>query len=109
LGLLFYINNTVYPTNGQNAVTLTANAWHHIVFTRVGNNLRYYLDTVKVAEDASFTTNIPSYSGAVEIGRVEESAMYDGEIAITRFYVGRGLSAKEVLQHFNAKRSRFGV
>ena len=110
LGLLLYVNNTVYPSNGQNAVTLTANAWHHIVFTRVGGkNLKYYLDNTVVAEDASFTTNIQDYSGALEIGRTEQSSYFDGEIAITRFYVGRGLTTSEVSQHFNAHRSKFGV
>ena len=109
LGLLFYVNNTVYPSNGQNAVTLTADAWHHIVFTRVASTLKYYLDKLVVATQASFTTNIQDYSGALEIGRVEQSTVFDGEIAITRFYVGRGLSEKEVLQNFNAQRGRFGV
>ena len=109
LGLLFYVNNTTYPTNGQNAITLTANAWHHIVFTRVASTLKYYLDNTVVATQASFTTNIQDYSGALEIGRVEQSPSFDGEIAITRFYVGRGLSEKEVLQNFNAQRGRFGV
>ena len=109
LGLLFYVNNTTYPTNGQSAVTLTANVWHHIVFTRVASTLKYYLDKLVVATQASFTTNIQDYSGALEIGRVEQSTVFDGEIAITRFYVGRGLSEKEVLQNFNAQRGRFGV
>ena len=109
LGLLFYVNNTTYPTNGQSAVTLTANVWHHIVFTRVASTLKYYLDKLVVATQASFTTNIQDYSGTLEIGRVEQSTVFDGEIAITRFYVGRGLSEKEVLQNFNAQRGRFGV
>lgn len=109
LGLLLYVNNTVYPSNGQGSVTLTANAWHHIVFTRVASTLNYYLDKSVVATQANFTTNIQDYSGALEIGRTEQSGMYDGEIAITRFYVGKGLSQEEVNQNFNAQRGRFGV
>ena len=109
LGLLFYVNNTTYPSTGQNAVTLTANAWHHIVFTRVASTLKYYLDNSVVATQANFTTNIQDYSGALEIGRVEQSGILDGEIAITRFYVGEGLSQEEVNQNFNAQRGRFGI
>lgn len=109
LGLLFYINNTTYPTNGQGSVTLTANAWHHVVFTRVSSTLKYYLDNSVVATQGSFTTNIQDYSGALEIGRTEQSGMYTGEVAITRFYVGKGLTTTEVSQNFNALRQRFGI
>ncbi len=84
--------------------------WHHIVGVRdtVGDTLSLYADGVLVASD-SHTNNTTISPGNLNIGDISgENESWDGHIATAKIY-NRALSAKEVLQNFNANKSRFGI
>lgn len=100
------ILNAVNPTIGGTS-DVNNNIWHHIVLTRVSNNLSIYVDSILEAS-ISNTANITQTE--VTVGRDVNcvNTYYQGSIAHVSIYT-RGLSAEEVQQNFNALRGRFGV
>jgi hypothetical protein len=89
--------------------TLTSsffNNWHHIVSTYDGNNLSLYYDGI-FQSSASSTGNITNTSKALEIA-ARNGDEYKGNLSISRIY-NRALSASEVLQNYNATKSRFNL
>ena len=105
------INNDKY---GQ--VSYDINGWQNIVFTYDGSQpdnptrLKIYLNGN--IQTPCYTGTIPnsvSNIPAINIGRRWWSTIYSqGKIAQTSIY-NRALSATEVLQNYNALKSRFGL
>jgi len=84
------------------------NRWSCHTLTRIGSDLRYYIDGV------SRTSRTDSTAGndntTLKFG--EQSGgnhSLDGKMANIKIYNGKGLTSTEALQNFNAQRSRFGV
>lgn len=89
---------------------LDFNKWNHIVFTYDFNT-----DTSKVfhnGKQAISGTQGPfnDTSANINIGYWQSSSgqTFDGKLAVNRIY-SKPLSSDEVLQNFNAQRSRFGL
>ena len=86
-----------------------ANNIYHMLFTLSGNTQTLYINGVSVATNSG--GSIPSLSGTVmKIGnRTNLSGTYlGGNVYLTKFY-NRALAATEVLQNFNAYRTRYGI
>jgi hypothetical protein len=99
-----YIGNWFYtPT-----VPTTLNTWQQIIFTYDGSGLAIYSNGVSGGSNAF--TGTPNSGGAgIRIGRRWDiSDYFVGNIAITRIY-NRALSAAEILQNYNATKTRFGL
>ncbi len=86
------------------------NTWTHIVGTYDGSTSRAYINGVEVWS-AGQSGTIPSatyvvgtYGGALTDGVHN----FQGQIATSRVY-DKALTAQEILQNFEAQRSRFGV
>jgi hypothetical protein len=100
-------------TNAKSISTTTVirtNEWTYVGFTFVSNVAVTYINGLPVSSSASATaintlgiTNVP-----VHVGGRSTSNYLDGSVATVQIY-NRVLSANEVLQNFNATRSRFGV
>jgi len=107
-------------SNGTNATqndgvktsNLSINTWYHIVANWQGTDFnRIYLNG-ELSEEK--TTGIYQPSDTIsscffQIGRTYPNSYYfDGNIAIIKIY-NRAISSAEVLQNYNATKSRFGL
>ena len=116
--LVITTNNTdlrVYSATGSgswnilNAAsygTISTNTWYQIVVTRVGNTFTRYLNTSSIGTNTSSST-LWANGSALKIGESVNSMA--GKIPIVRAYKGKGLTAAEVKQNFDAHKGRFGL
>lgn len=88
----------------------TLNTWTNITITRVGTTASLYYNGVLQ------TTSITSQNFIQATTCIGSDgppglvyAWYNGRIANTLFYKGKGLSASEVQQNYNALKGRFGL
>jgi hypothetical protein len=89
----------------------TLNEW--ILVTCVGNgvNCQFYKNGIPFDTPSNFGTFSTGNSARdLNIGRINSfnSSYWKGDIALTQIY-NRPLSSDEVLQNFNAQKSRFGL
>jgi hypothetical protein len=109
-GRLVYSNPTIPSgTNLYNkGPSLVPNNWYHAVITRISGTTYMYLngDLITSASD-SHNFSAP----AVTLGNYGGGGYYgwNGKIALFRLYSGKGFSATEVLQNYNAAKNRFAV
>jgi hypothetical protein len=103
-----YIYGPNLPVVASTA-TLVSGTWYNLGFTFDGTTAKIYQDgTALNTGTTSSTTNISSAS-TMSLGRVYSGDRYfNGNIADLKIY-NRGLTAEEVLQNFNAQKSRFGL
>ena len=103
--LHFYIRTSGTLKGQLVAGQLVANTWYHIVGTWNGTNIRFYRNAIQIATSTpggTMTTTSQSY------GVSSSTESMNGKISSVAVY-NRALTAQEVLQNFNATRSRFGV
>lgn len=96
--------NTLYSTT-----TLNNQQYYHVVGTYDGTNKVLYINGV--AESSVVISNIinnTSTLGSVGYLRYLNNQQFNGRIGVARIY-DRALSASEVLQNYNAQKSRFGL
>lgn len=102
----------VNPYIISNAVPTTS--WAHITGVRdvVADTLYLYVNGVLDSTLNDTTTTIPVYSAFTIGGQVSQPSgqnrLYNGSIATTQIY-NRALSSTEVLQNYNATKTRFGL
>jgi hypothetical protein len=96
----------------NNSYSLSSGAWKHIVFTgglESGSIVtRLYVDGAFVFSNNEGYSTLRSMSGLL-IGAGENNGVYllKGNLAVVRVYQ-KALAANEVLQNFNATKTRFG-
>jgi len=102
-------NNSIYQ--GQStAYTLYANNWYNAIYANNNGTVTAYLNGVAISSTSSPNGFITTY-GDVNIGRgfsLAGNRYFGGYISIFRIY-GRSLITSEVLQNYNAQKSRFGL
>ena len=84
----------------------TLDVWSQVLITRNTNTMTLYVNgssVSQVTDSRSF-----SQSGLV-IGNDGGAEYFSGEISNVKIYGTTGLSASEVLQNYNATKSRFGL
>jgi hypothetical protein len=90
-------------------ITLPTNSWCQLVFVKSGTSTVGYLNsanTVSYTGSANFTGSGLALALGRFIGSVGRE--FNGKISTTRIY-NRALTAQEVLQNYNATKSRFGL
>jgi hypothetical protein len=89
--------------------TISSNIWYNVVGTYDGNNIKIYINGVLDNQKARIGT-IPTGSDNIIMGfnPSGEALVYNGRISNTQIY-NRALSAQEVLQNYNATKTRFGL
>lgn len=86
--------------------------WHQVVGTYTSGSRIIYINGVQVNSD-SFVGTINTNSGGMSVGVYGgytggRGYYYNGNLAISRVY-NRVLTPDEILQNFNATKSRFGL
>ena len=90
------------PTNYSNQV------WTNTIVTRTSGTVKLYTNGANVAS-ISDSSNY-SDTGPLKIGINRGNTVYwNGRISVVRLYKGKGLTASEVAQNFNALRGRYGI
>lgn len=110
--VIYAPNIDTFATSYGGTAVWTTNTWHHLTVTmeNLGANdrIRVYRNGVQVGQDT--TGNYAPTLAAMDF----YLATWNGSSELQRLYVGlgrrynRGLTAAEVLQNFNAEKSRFG-
>ena len=87
----------------------TTNVWRHVAVTRVGNTFTTYIDGISKGTDTSSNSIDNSANDVLTIGKVWPSGMtyFDGSISGVKIYKGKGLTATEVQQNYNAIKGRY--
>ena len=89
------------------STTVAINRWYHAVFTNTSGNVNtLYLNGASVST-ATQTYAAPTTETTIGAATNASNA-YAGRIAIAKLY-NRALTATEVLQNYNALKSRFGL
>ena len=109
-GTTAYINFGYRTNSNYDSGNITINEWHHIVGTRaVGGAIVIYIDGVAdsaVNGDLAIDYTTSDFNiGSTHTTRI---GPYNGNISSTRVY-NKSLTAAEVLQNYNAQKSRFGL
>ena len=86
------------------------NTWINVVVTRLGNLVTMYANSNVIATGTD-STSYGTVTGNLNIGidGNNSSEPFPGNIASISIYKNRALSAQEVLQNYNATKSRFGL
>jgi hypothetical protein len=103
-----YFYNPSFTTYGSTPNwTLVLNKWNYVAMTRVSSVAYVYLNGESKGSKTSFTTNFSNNTIKIHGGH------FGGEfaqckIATTKIY-NKGLAASEILQNYNAQKSRFNL
>ena len=90
--------------------TLSTGQWYHLVFAFDGSTgMTIFVNGV--LEKSATVSGTPSGTSATfSIGKITSGgSTFNGKVALVRIYKARGFTASEVLNNFNATRTRFGV
>jgi hypothetical protein len=110
--ILFYTsvnNGEIYlkRDNIQLPLTSAVNTyWSHITFTYDGTNVRGYLNGVNSYTSSTVTYSTNNDSSSLLLGRADQSG--NAAIGTIQMY-SKALSAQEILQNYNATKTRFGL
>ena len=94
----------------SSALYLSVGIWQHIVCTFGAGTKIIYINGVNVTQQTGLTGTLPTNTSGLFLGAYGGGGDYhlDGEIAVSRVY-NTALTAAEVLQNYNAQKSRFGL
>lgn len=98
-----------YPANTSVTYTscVTLNSWQQVVWAFSPGSVTFYVNGAAVG--TSSITSPSSFTGSDYIGNNSGATnTFDGSISIVRLYRNT-LTASEILQNFNAHRSRYGI
>jgi hypothetical protein len=115
-GVLYRLTSgsTLYEYNLPSG-TLVNNEWVYLSFSYDGATMRAYINGIEYGSGNSVNINVNTASSyhpfiggdGVEVDDASISS-FDGKISQVSIY-NRALTAQEVLQNFNATRSRYGI
>jgi hypothetical protein len=110
-GIGLYRNQPSAVTQSQ-TISISQNVWHHVVVSKIGTNLNFYLDNSQVGstitDSNSWGSNNASHIATLNnTGEFQNN--FQGNISGVRIYKGKGLTAAEVSQNYNALAGRYGL
>lgn len=100
--------------NVVQSATPVTNTWYHVLGTlnRTTNKLALYVNAEFIGDtDTTALGNMETAAGGFKVGsnvNQQSYTMFDGFIAMMRVYT-RSFTHNEVIQNFNAFRSRYGL
>lgn len=105
-----FIYTSVSPDAGVSGSALNLSTWYNITTTLASSTYSIYLNGNFVTSSGTATNNAYYVNGYLGLARDADSAnsYFNGRISQFQFY-NRGLTATEVLQNFNAQRTRYSI
>ena len=101
-----YNGTTRVVTTHQSSLAL--NTWNHVVGIRNASNIYIlYLNGISSTTNNSSVLSITSQNARIGINPAASSEKWTGNISLFKIY-NRSLSAGEILQNYNATKSRYG-
>jgi len=91
-------------------LSLSSNVWHHVIVSRSSGTLKSYINTVEETSSSNthnFTTENLFIGRNINDSSTGGTAWGNQDQAQLRIYKGKGLSASEVLQNYNATKSNY--
>ncbi len=109
--MIFYVNDSGTWRNISSSI-LDDNTWYFITGTINASNIIIYVNGVLFGASAGISTGIANNSNSV-IGcgldiRYSSGRFFNGSVANLQVY-NRTLSQSEILQNYNAQKSRFNL
>ena len=109
----FYVRNDAGSDHFllQSSSTISDDTWYNIVITRSsgGSYAMYFNGELEATgSDGDSGTDLDCGILALGINRAYDN-YWEGGVAAVQIYKGKGFTAAEVRQNFNATRTRFGV
>ena len=105
VGMRWEVNSGSQAITGAN--DLATGVWYHFVGVYNGSQGILYRNGIVYAGPTTLTSHT-SEAASFEIGRYASAGNTNGNIAIARFYT-RALTAAEVVQNYEATKTRFGL
>jgi hypothetical protein len=98
------------PWQFNNVVTdsPSTEVWYHVVGTQTTTTQTIYLNGVLKTSGNAVSSLGTQYTVGTRYDRVVQSVYFNGKIAVTKIY-NRALTSTEILQNYNAQKSRFGL
>ena len=94
----------------------SVDTWHHFALVREGtgtNETKFYLDGVLKGSITITKSLTDAGTNGLRIGEESDggpgNAHFNGKISNVKIYKGKGLTATEVEQNYNALRGRYGI
>ena len=91
-------------------LSLSLDAWHHVIVSRSSGTLKSYINTVEETSSSNthnFTRRNLFIGRNINDASTGGTAWGNQDQALLRIYKGKGFSASEVQQNFNATKSRY--
>jgi hypothetical protein len=108
LGVFPQFTFTTAGNRSAAGTTIVLNTWYNSVATwSSGDTIKYYQNGIFLNQSAVFTDTIGAFNGYI-LARYTSGTYLNARIAQVIFY-NRALSASEILQNYNAQKSRFGL
>jgi hypothetical protein len=107
------ISFSIWSTNiVTSTTTILTNQWYHIAVSRIGTTVSLYINNVLEAT-ATSSANANNSAYPIYVGLYYDSfgfaGYFNGRIPVVRSYIGKGLTAAEISQNFNATKWRYGI
>jgi hypothetical protein len=109
----FYYINGSYRFAGDEASNYTLGSWYYITSTFDGVNINFYrngnlIQTLNAPGNVTTTNEPLTLAANPNTGGTAFQDFFNGNISIVHIY-NKSLSASEVLQNYNATKTRFGL
>ena len=110
-----YIYQTKLQVFASNAVmsdgseTMSVDTWYHLVYTRIGSTRYVYLNNTQTNSGSHTVNYVASRVRLGSRSNLSSNQFWTGHIPIMQIYKGKGFTATDVSQNFNAHRGRFGI
>ncbi len=100
----YWWNNDLFLNNNNAGIVL--GNWYMIAATFDGTTRRILINGISRASDTPINHNV--LTTTIQVSKTWNTEYQNGDMAIAQIY-NRGLSASEILQNYNATKTRFGL
>jgi hypothetical protein len=104
-----FVNLGGATNRSATTTSVPLNTWTHVLWVRSGGITSFYVNSIKDATTNSYAGSLSPPNTNILIGAAVDPLYFNGNISNVRVYKNKALSAAEVLQTFNASKSRFGL
>jgi hypothetical protein len=105
----FYIAGTAWFWNC--ATVMPQNVWKHLVITKQASNVKIYANGILILSESNAPLNVTPITPDSHIAASSHNTaeVWPGNISTYRVYNGKALTPTEILQNYNATKSRYNL